>query len=42
MTASQLALWVAQGHTLDAIGDKFVFDARDQAIMYEILAIRVD
>lgn len=42
MTASQLALWVAQGHTLDNIGDKFAFDARDQAIMYKILAIRVD
>lgn len=41
-TASQLALWVAQGHTLDAIGDRFGFDASDEAIMHEIFAITVD
>lgn len=40
--ASQLALWVAQGHTLDAIGDRFGFDGNDKATMHAILATTVD
>lgn len=42
MKASQLALWVAQGHTLAAIGDRFGFDANDKAIMDAILAMPLD
>ena len=40
--ASQLALWVAQGHTLDAIGERFGFGGNDTAIMHAILATPVD
>lgn len=36
--SSQLALWVTQGHTLTAIGDRFSFDAKDEATMQAILA----
>ena len=36
--ASQLALWVAQGHSLATIGEKFGFDANDTMIMTAILA----
>ena len=40
--ASQLALWVVQGHRLETIGEKFEFDAGDKMIMDAILATPLD
>ena len=40
--ASQLALWVAQGHALAAIAERFGFDRNDEAMMRAILASVVD
>ena len=42
IAASQLALCVAQDHTLDDIDEKFEFDTNDEAIMDAILAISLD
>lgn len=40
--AAQLALWAAQGRTLDEIGERFEFSMEDVAMMREILATEID
>ena len=40
--AAQLALWVAQGQTLDEIGERFPFSMEDVAMMREILDTEYD